>query len=523
MTRTNVRVEPRNSGDSRRGIFLLVVALMLSMLLASLSQTVLSSALPTVVGELGGVDQMLWVLTAFLLSSTIMMPIYGKLGDKFGRKPLLVIAIVLFMVGSVVGALSGAMDILILGRVVQGLGGGGLMVLSQAIIADVVPARERGVYMAWMSAAFAVSSVAGPLLGGWFTEGIGWRWTFWINVPLGALALLGAFLFMHLPKIPTVRSRIDGGGMALLAAATTCIILVCSWGGKDYAWDSPTILWLGAGAVLASSAFIIVERAVSEPIMPPALFRNRSFVLATIAGLLAGVAMFGVVGYLPSYLQMGYGLSPTAAGLLMIPMMGTLLLTSVLTGMLVKRTGRYKWMPIAGAGVTAVASLFVGTMTLDTPLWVVSSLLGVLGMGLGASLQILVLIVQNAVPQGDVGVATASNNFFRQMGGVAGLAVIGSLFATRLAHLVAGGDAADQIASLTPAGLASLPAALRDEIRLAYSEALVPLFLLVLPLSLIAFAILFFVREIPLGTAVGRDIVTDSVAEGQLLIQTEDD
>src|SRR5690554_514158 len=299
---TAIRQAPKaQSHESKRGLVLLFVGLMLSMLLSSLSQTVLSAAMPTMVGELDGVDHMLWIMTAYMLGATITMPIYGKIGDLIGRKSLMVAAILLFMIGSVFGALAGDMTMLIAGRVIQGLGGGGLMILSQAIIADVVPARERGKYMGIMGAVFAVSSVAGPLLGGWFTEGIGWRWTFWINIPLGILALVATVLFLHLPQGSGHKPKIDGWGMALLAAATTCIVLVGSWGGKDFAWNSPVIIGLILGTVVSSALFILAEHRAAEPIIPLHLFRDRTFVLTTVAGLLTGLMMFGILGYVPTY------------------------------------------------------------------------------------------------------------------------------------------------------------------------------------------------------------------------------
>ena len=334
---------------------------MLSMLLAALNQTVLSTALPTIVGELHGVSDMLWVITAFILASTITMPIYGKLGDLMGRKALLMAAIILFMIGSVIGGLANDMGVLITARVVQGLGGGGLMILSQAVIADVVPPRERGKYMGMMGGVFAIASVAGPLLGGWFTEGPGWRWVFWINIPLGLLALAGAVFFLKLPK-HSGKPRLDLGGMLLLAIATTCLVLFATWGGSKYEWSDPVILALIAGTVLSAVAFVLVERRTAEPIIPLHLFKDLNFNLATVAGLLIGVAMFGAIGYLPTYLQMAFSVNATESGLLMIPMMGALLVASVVSGQMVSRTGRYKWMPIAGGVLVAVALVLLSTL-----------------------------------------------------------------------------------------------------------------------------------------------------------------
>jgi EmrB/QacA subfamily drug resistance transporter len=515
------------SHESKRGLILLFVGLMLSMLLSSLSQTVLSAAMPTMVGELDGVDHMLWIMTAFMLGSTITMPIYGKVGDLIGRKSLMIVAILLFMAGSVVGAVAGDMTMLIAGRVVQGLGGGGLMILSQAIIADVVPARERGKYMGIMGAVFALSSVAGPLLGGWFTEGIGWRWTFWMNIPLGLLALTATIVFLHLPKHGNgARPRIDGWGMALLAAATTCIVLVGSWGGKDYAWDSTVILGLIAGAVVTSVAFVLVERKVAEPIMPLHLFRDRNFNLTTIAGLLTGVAMFGAIGYLPTYLQMSFGATATGAGLLMIPMMAALLITSIGTGVLVSKHGRYKWMPIVGSLILAVGLGLLGTITPSTPIWIFCSYLAIMGVGLGTSMQILVLIVQNSFPNSQVGTATASNNYFRQIGSSLGGAVVGSLFTTRLAEellrRLPSGGLTGGMNSLTPDAMQHLPAAIHDQVVLAYNQALAPLFLYMVPLALASFVLLLFVKEKPLATTIERDVMPESVSEGQLLINSND-
>lgn len=513
--------------ETKRGLILLFVGLILAMLLAALSQTVLSAAMPTMVGELGGVDLMLWVMTAYILASTIMMPIYGKVGDLIGRKGLLLFAISMFMVGSVLGGLAVDMNMLIVARVVQGIGGGGLIILSQAIIADVVPARERGKYMGIMGAVFAVSSVIGPLLGGWFTEVIGWRWTFWMNIPLGFLALAGGIAFLHLPKHAKVKPRIDVLGMALLTIATTCLVLVASWGGSAFDWDSLQIIALGAGSIVAGILFVLVELRVPEPIIPMTLFRERNFVLTTAAGLLIGVAMFGVLGYLPTYLQMTFGQDATAAGLLMIPMMGGMLVTSVGTGFLITRYGRYKWMPIVGTVFLGAGLALLGTMTPQTPLWLFCGYIAVMGIGLGTSMQVLVLIVQNTFHVRMVGTATASNNYFRQIGATLGSALVGSLFATRLFDLLAdrlpsAGAIEGGARSLTPDAVKNLPDGLRTLVDQAYSDALTPLFLWMVPLALVAFALLSFVKEVPLATTIDRDaVVEQSMGQGNLVVTTE--
>jgi EmrB/QacA subfamily drug resistance transporter len=491
--------------------------LMVAMLLASLDQMIFSTALPTIVGELHGVDHMLWVTTAYILASTIMLPIYGNLGDLIGRKRLFIGAIALFVLGSVIGGLSQNMAWLIGGRAVQGLGGGGLMILAQAIIADVVPARERGRYMGIMGGVFALSSVAGPLLGGWFTEGIGWRWAFWMNVPLGVLAIASAMFFLRLPKISRGKPRLDIAGMALLAVASTCLVLTTVWGGTTYDWGSVIIIGLIVGTVIAAVAFVWTERRAAEPIMPPHLFRDRNFNLTTIAGLITGIAMFGALAYLPTYLQMVTGAGATKAGLLMIPMMAALLVSSVTSGQLVSKTGRYKWLPIVGTLLVSVSLVLLSTMTPSMPAWVLCSYLAVMGVGLGMSMQILILIVQNSFPISQVGTATASNNYFRQIGASLGSAVVGSLFVSRLTQMLtarmpgAEGATAGSSNSFTPAVVRNLPEAVRGVIIGAYSDALTPVFLYMVPLILIAVVLLCFVREQPLATTIERDIVPETL------------
>lgn len=492
--------------ENRRHLLWIFVALMLAMLLASLNQTVLSTALPTIVGELDGVRQMQWVITAYILASTVMMPVYGKLGDLIGRKPLLVGAILTFVVGSVIGGLAQDMTWLIISRVVQGIGGGGLMILSQAIIADVVPARERGKFMGVMGGVFALSSVAGPLLGGWFTEGPGWRWAFWMAVPLGAIALYGALTFLHLPR-HRGKVSVDWAGMVLATLATTGLILVVTWGGHTLDWVSWQMGALVLGTVAAWAALVAVELRATEPILPLHLFAHRNFVLSTASGLFIGVAMFGALGYMPTYLQMAYGKSATVAGLLMIPMMGAMLTTSILAGAQVTRSGRYKTLPIVGSAIIALGLFWMSTLSVDDALWRVCGALAVLGVGLGLSMQILVLVVQNAFPLREVGTATAANNFFRQIGATLGSAVVGSLFTARLHDLVAerlpeaaGGGSGVAESSLTPEVIAQLPEQVRQVIVSAYSDALTPIYLWLVPCGVIATVLLLFIREDELRT-----------------------
>lgn len=498
-----------------RSILLLFAGLMVTMLLASLDQTIFSTALPTIVGELNGVNHMLWVTTAYILAATIMLPVYGKVGDLIGRKTIFLVAICLFIVGSIIGGLAPDMAWLIAGRAVQGLGGGGLMILSQAIIADVVPARQRGKYMGIMGGVFALSSVAGPLLGGWFTEGIGWRWAFWMNIPLGILAIISAVIFLKLPKKEYSKPKLDWSGMGLLALASTCLVLLTTWGGNEYDWNSPVIIGLMVGTVVFAASFVWVESRAAEPIIPLKLFKDRNFNLATGAGLIIGVAMFGALAYLPTYLQMVAGVNATEAGLLMIPLMAALLVTSITSGQIVSRTGKYKWIPVIGTAIVVVALVLLSTMTPDLPLWVLCSYLAVMGIGLGACMQILILIVQNSFPITMVGTATASNNYFRQMGASLGAAVVGSLFVSRLTTLLAermptGGGAGDTN-SFTPEMVRDLPEAVRNVIVSAYNDALTPVFIYLAPLVVIAVFLLMFIKEKPLATSVEQDVLPESL------------
>lgn len=493
-----------------RALTLIFAALMLIMLMASLSQTVLATALPTIVGELNGVNHMAWVITAFILASTIMMPVYGKLGDMFGHKPLLIFAIITFVVASLVAGAAESMAVLIAARAVQGIGGGGLIILSQSTIAAVVPARERGRYMGIMGGVFAFSSVAGPLLGGWLTDGPGWRWSLWMNVPLGVLALAAVIWLLKLPKHDREpRGRIDYIGMTLLAIATAALVLAATWGGSEYPWGSPLILGLIATTLIAAGLFVWVEFKAEEPVLPLYLFRNKNFNLTLFAGLIVGVAMFGALGYMPTYLQMVTGYSPANAGLLMIPMMGTLMITSTVMGRRTSATGRYKKTMIVGTAIIAVGMFLLSTMHADTPVVVECLYLAVLGLGLGATMPLLTLVAQNSFPLRMVGTATAGQNYFRQVGASLGSSVIGVLFATRLGDLLttrlpeAGGTGSDA-SSLTPAVVSQLPDQLRGVVVESYNEALVPLFLWLVPIVLIATVLLFFLEEKPLATKLER-------------------
>jgi len=508
----------------RKNVVPLFASLMVIMLMASLSQMVFSSALPTIVGELHGVEHMSWVITAYMLASTITMPIYGKLSDVYGRKPMLIIAILLFLAGSGIGIFAGDMNWLIISRVVQGLGGGGLMILAQTAVADVIPARERGKYTGIMGGVFALSSVAGPLLGGWLTEGPGWRWAFTLNIPLAVLAIAAIIFLLHLPK-PSKENRVrqDYFGMALLAGITTTLILATTWGGVTYAWNSWQIISLFAGALVGAIAFVFVELKAKQPIIPMYLFKERNFVLTTIAAMLISVAMFGAAGYMPTYFQMAEGISASAAGLLMAPMMAALLITSIVVGAFVSKTGKYKAYPIVGALILSLGLFLLSTASPGTPVALICTYMGVIGVGLGMSSQILTLVVQNTFAHKLVGTATASNNYFRQVGSSLGASIVGALFTSRLAEefakssLAHGSSSGASMSALTPDILKSLPDAIQTEILTAYNHALIPIFLYLVPLGIISAAILLFMKEKALAKEIKHEAPSESLSEGQPL------
>ncbi len=483
--------------------------LLVAMFLAALDQTIFSTALPTIVGDLHGVSHMLWVTTAYLVAATIMMPIYGKLGDVIGRKSLLVVALSIFVVGSLVGAVSQDMTMLIIGRAVQGLGGGGLMLLAQAIIADVVPARERGRYMGVMGAVFGLSSVVGPLLGGWFTESLSWRVGFWLNVPLGLVAISFALFFLKLPRHDQ-RPRVDVAGILTMAVAVTALILATSWGGNQYDWASWQVIGLFAVTVVFGAAFVMVERRAAEPIIPLHLFAHRNFNLTTLTGLVIAIAMFGVIGYMPTYLQMSTGVSATVSGLMLIPMVAGLLTASIIAGQIVTRTGRYKWAPVLSTLIVTAGVLLLSRLTVDTPTWVLMAYIFVLGAGIGVGMQNLILIVQNTFPAREVGTATAANNFFRQIGASLGSSIVGSIFTSRLTGLLAERLPAQALQnahgggvnSLTPDLVRHLPQQIQAVVVGAYNDALAPIFLYIAPLVLAALVLVLFIKEKALATTI---------------------
>ncbi|MDX2558628.1 MDR family MFS transporter [Streptomyces sp. TX20-6-3] len=522
-------------GQSRRTVLVAIGALLLGMLLAALDQTIVSTALPTIVSELGGMEHLSWVVTAYILASTAGTPLWGKLGDQYGRKRLFQAAIVLFLIGSVLCGIAQNMPQLIAFRAIQGLGGGGLIVLSMAIVGDLVPPRERGRYQGLFGAVFATTSVLGPLLGGVVTQQLSWRWVFYINLPIGVVALFVIAAVLHIPGSST-RHTIDYLGTVLIASVAACLVLVASLGGTTWAWGSAQIIGLAVLGAVLLVLFVQVERRAAEPVLPLKLFRIRTFSLVAVISFVIGFAMFGAMTYLPTFLQVVQGVTPTRSGVHMLPMVAAILITSTITGQIVSRTGRWKAFPIAGTAVTCLGLLLLHGLTETSSTAEMSVCFFVFGVGLGLVMQVLVLVVQNAVPYGDLGVATSGATFFRSIGASFGVAVFGTIFTTRLTHSLddvfaaataAGQDlppgvGPEQLAA-DPRTVASLPAGLRPDVLHAYATSITDVFLYAAPVVLVAFVVAWFLKEDKLRGSVTAPDTSQTLASSPVVHSSYDE
>ena len=518
---------------TQRKIWLIFSALIAGMFLSSLDQMIISTALPTIVGELNGVAHQAWLVTVYVLAAAIVMPLYGKFGDLWGRRWLLLASIGIFTIASIGATFTPNFGMLVFFRGLQGVGGGGLMILAMAVIADIVPARDRGKYMGPMGGIFGLAAIAGPLLGGWFTEGPGWRWCFAINIPIGIIAFTIAYINLKLPSHRSERP-VDVAGIVTMVIGTTGIVFLTSWqsiaSSHKYDWSDPWLLGVSALTVLSIAAFILVELRAAEPILPLRLFRNRTFTLTTVIGFVLGLGMFAAIGYLPTYLQYSKGTGVTESGLLLIPMMVGMMSMAILSGQLINKTGKLRIFPILGTAVATAGLVWLTQLSADTPLWVFGLMVFVMGAGMGLVMQNIVLSVQNSVDPHEIGVATSANSFFREIGGSVGAAMFGTLFTTRLVERLLPtfqdfvSQHPDQAASLqdvsagnlTPEVVKTLPEALRLDVVADYANALAPAFWYLVPILALGFVIALFLKEVPLSDIAGMVARGEAVLEGEV-------
>ncbi|WP_455753030.1 MDR family MFS transporter [Streptomyces celluloflavus] len=517
-------------GRQPASVRMVLFALMIAMLLAMLDNMIVGTAMPTIVGELGGLEHLSWVVTAYTLATAASTPIWGKLGDMYGRKGVFLASIVLFLIGSALSGMAQDMGQLIGFRAVQGLGAGGLMVGVMAIIGDLIPPRERGKYQGMMAGVMAVAMIGGPLVGGAITDHLGWRWSFYINLPLGAIALVMVTVVLHLPKKRS-QARIDYVGAALLTIGIVSLVLITTWGGTEYDWGSGQIIGLGILGVVSLAAFVLVERKVKEPILPLHIFRNGNFALVTLIGFLVGFVMFGSMTFLPLFQQTVQGASATNSGLLLLPMLLGMMVVSLFAGRVTTTTGKYKIFVVVGGALITVGLALLSLMDTDTTRFTSGAFMAVLGAGMGFLMQTTMLIAQNSVEMKDMGVGSSSATLFRTIGGSFGVAILGAVFTNRVQSTMAerlgkaGGALPSGTAQLDPKGLAKLPPMIKDAYLHAVATGTHNVFLWGAVISVIGFAAAWFLKEVPLrggpsatsGKAEGGDAPADRPAVAEVI------